>query len=124
MAFTIRIFGYRGMIQATVLHPHQDSKDSVYLLNQPYEFGNNTPSNGLTPTYLSSTTSFAGTPNPDLSGLLRVEIPDGQAVRYEVTPGGIQPYRVPTAFSPIMFGIQHIQWGPGWVIGFVDAAGT
>jgi hypothetical protein len=117
MAFTVRIFGYRGMFQTPILIPAQDSKDSVFLLSQPYEFAASAPSNGLVAVTLGPTVV-----TPDLSKILRVEVPDGQTIRYEVSPPG--QARVASATSPALSGYQHIMWGAGFALSFIDATGT
>ena len=104
-------------MQTPIQIPRQDSKDSVFVLYQPYEGATSAISNGLTAVTLGP---FAN-PN-DQSSILRVEVPDGQAIRYEANP----PSRsaVASGGSPILTGIQHIMWGPGWTLSFIDAAGT
>lgn len=116
MAFNVRAFGYRGIIQGIIQIPVQDSKDSLFMLYQPYEFAALGASNGLTPVNLTS-----GLPlSSDHSALLRVEIPDGNAIRYEVNP----PNRsvAASANSPYLAGIMQLAWGPGWSFSFIDAS--
>lgn len=118
MAFNVRLYGYRGIVQGLIQIPQQDSKDSLFMLMQPYEFAVLGVSNGLTPVSLSS----GLLPQVDLSRILRVEIPDGSAIRYEANP----PSRAvaATANSPILTGIMQLMWGPGWTFSFIDASGT
>jgi hypothetical protein len=83
---------------------------------QPYEFAASAVSNGLTPVFL-------GNNNPaDLSRVLRVEVPDGAQIRYEINNGGRSVSA--SAASPILSGVQHLQWGAGWNFSFIDATGT
>jgi hypothetical protein len=117
MSFNVRITGYRGIVQSPVLIPGQDSKDSVYLMNQPYEFSQVAVSNGATPVPMGP----SGLPtSTDYSKVLRVEVPAGSAIRYEANP----PNRSVAAsnISPNLIGVQNIMWGPGWTLSFVDAA--
>lgn len=116
MSFNVRIFGYRGIVQGLIQIPQQDSKDSLFMLYQPYEFAALAASNGATPVSMSSGLLA----QVDRSLILRVEIPDGQAIRYEINPQG----RTASAGnnSPILSGIMQLQWGPGWSFSFVDAA--
>lgn len=116
MAFNVRIFGYRGIVQGRIQIPQQDSKDSLFMLMQPYEFAALAVSNGLTPVSMSS----GILPQVDQSKLLRVEVPDGSIIRYEANP---PPRAVAaTANSPQLSGIQQLMWGPGWTFSFIDAA--
>lgn len=117
MSFNVRIFGYRGIVQGQVLIPQQDSKDSLYMLWQPYEFAQLAASNGATPVTMSAGVALG---QQDLSTILRVEIPDGNAIRYEINP---PPRNVAaSANSPSLTGITQIKWGPGWTLSFIDAA--
>lgn len=117
MTFNVRITGYRGIVQTKVQIPLQDSKDSVYLLYQPYEFSVVATSAGATPVTLGpSGLAFSA----DYSIVARVEVPPGSMIRYEVNP----PSRSVLAgnTSPSLTGVQNIMWGPGWTLSFVDAA--
>jgi hypothetical protein len=117
MAFTVRIYGHRGMVQTKILIPQQDSRDSVFLLQQPYEFRAFGVSNGLTPVLLGPSATI-----PDVSTVLRVEVPDSQVIRYEINT----PTRSVSADanSPTLSGVMQIMWNPGWTFSFIDATGT
>lgn len=54
--------------------------------------------------------------------LLRVEVPDGQTIRYEVNPSGTATQA--TSNSPTLEGNREIMFGPNWVFSFIDASGT
>src|SRR5882672_7901493 len=119
MAFNVRLFGYRGIVQGLIQIPRQDSKDSLFMLYQPYEFAVLGASNGTTPVSLQSPLLA----QVDQSRIARVEIPDGNAIRYEVNPpqrtGGLV---AASTNSPILTGIMQLAWGPGWQLSFIDAA--
>ena len=117
MTFNVRITGYRGIVQSKVQIPQQDSKDSVFLLYQPYEFSLVASSNGSTPVTIGPSGLVLAA---DYSSILRVEVPGGQGIRYEVNP----PNRNVAAgnASPSLVGVQSISWGPGWTLSFVDIA--
>lgn len=117
MAFVVRAFGYRGVVQGKILIPQQDSKDSLFMLHNPYEFRANVTTNGTSPVQLGPSATL-----PDLATILRVEVPDGSAIRYEVnTPTRVQ---AADANSPSLIGFMQLEWGPGWYLSVIDAAGT
>lgn len=113
MSFNVRITGYRGVQQLSTVLPKQYSADSVYVLVEPYEFSQKLTSNGATPV---SSTADPGT----ATTLLRVEVADGQAIRYEIGPSG--SVRTPGDTSPKQSGIDQHYFQPGWIFKFVDAA--
>lgn len=118
MAFNVRITGYRGIVQSPVLIPGQDSKDSVYLLYQPYEFTLVATSAGATPVTIGPSGLAVSV---DFTRVLRVEVPQGNFIRYEVNGAGGRNVAAGNA-SPSLTGIQNIMWGPGWTLSFVDGA--
>jgi hypothetical protein len=117
MAFNVRIFGYRGLVQGIIQIPQQDSKDSLFMLYQPYEFAALAQSNGATPVNIQSPINPS---QSDLSKILRVEIPDGQGIRYEINPPGRTT--AASTNSPSLTGILQIAWGAGWSMSFIDLA--
>jgi hypothetical protein len=116
MSFNVRCFGYRGIVQGLIQIPQQDSKDSLFMLYQPYEWAQVAASNGATPVSVTSGVLA----QVDRSLIIRVEIPDGSAIRYEINPQGRSISAGNT--SPMLTGIMQLQWGPGWSFSFVDAA--
>lgn len=114
MAYNLRIFGFRGIQQLPLVLPRQYSADSVFQLVYPYEFSQLLVINGATPVSSSPTAA------PDATQLLRIEVPDGQSIRYEVN----SPGRTTAAGtqSPIMSGINQLYFRQGWVLSAVDAA--
>lgn len=114
MAFNVRIFGYRGTTQLPVALEKAFHADSVQVLSEPYEFGQKLVSNGATPV-----SSAADTDHQQVK-LLRVEVPEGQAIRYELGPSST--VRTPGDTSPRLVGTDNFEFAPGWVFSFVDAA--
>jgi hypothetical protein len=115
MAFNVRIYGYRGIVQGIIQIPQQDSKDSLFMLMQPYEFAALGVSNGGTPVTMQSPLLAQS----DFSKILRVELPDGALIRYEINPTGRSVAAGNN--SPILAGITQLMWGPGWIFSFIDA---
>lgn len=122
MSFNVRLFGHSGLTRMEVRNPHQFSSDSVFQLTQPYLWASGPlPSNALTPVSYTNTSTPAGQ-TLDGTQVLRIEVPDGQAIRYEVNP----PNRNVAAStnSPILTGSNQIAFGSGWTFSFIDASGT
>ncbi len=114
MAFQVRAFGHRGITQMPNVLPKQFSSDSVFMLSQPYEVGWNLTSNGATVVSTTSDTTH------DQVKILRVEVDDGNTIRYELGPSG--SVRTPGAASPSLSGKDQFEFSPGWIFSFVDAA--
>lgn len=115
MAFNIRVFGYRGLRQIPHINNTQFTSDTVYALEEPYLWSQVMSVNGdvLTP-------AFAPVAN-DKAQVIRVEVPPGAAVRFEVnTPGRAV---VAGDLSPRLAGTDVFPWGVGFGLSFVDAAG-
>ena len=117
MAFNVRIFGYRGMTQLPVTLPKQFASDAVYQLTQPYEWRETVSATG-------AAASTAAQAAPDQTRIVRIEVPDGETIRYEINPpnrsGGAV---VAGANSPSLSGINHFEFAQGWTISIIDAAG-
>jgi hypothetical protein len=114
LAFNVRIFGYRGITEVSRVLPKQFASDSVQMLCEPYEYSDVAASNGAT------AVAFATDTTHDKVTMLRVEVPDGSAIRYEVKPPGST--RTAGNTSPKLSGIDHFPFGAGWTFQFVDAA--
>jgi hypothetical protein len=116
MPFNTRIFAHRGMAPMLKVRQVQFSSDSVYQLIQPYEWSQ-VISVSSTPV---SSSSVADVNSGAAVTLLRVEVPDGQAVRYEINPPG----RTTAAgnASPILTGFNQFEFRSGYTISLVDAA--
>ena len=117
MAFNVRVFGHVGLAQIPIYRPRQFSSDSVFQISQPYEFAE-----------LISVSAVAASSAPvaDVNSgrpvtLLWIEIPNGQAIRYEVNPPGRAA--VAGEASPRMEGRDYIEFRSGWTISMIDAAG-
>ena len=113
MAFNTRCFGFRGIDQLPIMLPKQYNSDSVFQLVYPYEWAQ---------TLVVSTSAVSSAPiaTPDRTTLLYVEVPDGQAIRFEINPPG----RSVAAFagSPRMSGVQQYYFRQGYTISVIDAA--
>jgi hypothetical protein len=114
MSFNVRIFAYGGIVAALQPQVVQQSADSVFLLRDPYIVGYKEASNGAT--------EVAFPALPAGTKLLRVEVDDGNAIRYEVRMGANQ--RVASTNSPTLSGREIIYASDGAVFAFVDAAAT
>lgn len=112
-AFNVRAFGYRGLRQFPRVNPFQVSSDSVYGLEEPYEWAQLLAVNGPTPPPFI-------TQSPDVSTILRVEVPAAQKIRYEINPPGRGV--VVSAVSPGLTGFDNFPWGLGWSLSIADAA--
>lgn len=116
----VRIFGYRGIVQVHQRLIKQFSSDSVFTLDEPYLWSQLIAVPDTTGVAASSIVQ----PAPDLSTLLRIEIPDGKQVRFEINPQGpLNPNaRSAGNLSPRMSGYDQFPWAPGYTISLCDAA--
>lgn len=114
MPFNVRIFGYRGTTEVPVALPKSFRSDSVQVLSEPYEFAQKLPSAGSAPVPSAPDTVHTAVK------VLRVEVPDGNSIRYEIGPS--TTVRTPGDTSPILSGLDTFEFAPGWVFTFVDAA--
>lgn len=114
MAFNVRVYGHRGIIQMSLVLPKQFSSDSIFQLVEPYEWGQVISVSAVA---ASSSAQAA----PDATQLLRIEVPDGQTVRYEINPPGRAV--VASTNSPRISGFNQFYFKQGWTISIIDAAG-
>lgn len=117
MAYNVRCFTYRGMRQIPSLLDKQFTSDSVFVLDEPY-----------IASQVISVSAVAASSSPvsnDGSTILRIEVPDGQQVRYEINPNGpsASNARVASTNSPRLSGYDNFAWGSGFSISLIDAAG-
>lgn len=113
MAFNVRVFGYRGMRQLPNMDNKQFTGDTVYSLEEPYEWSQVLNVNGIV------MTPFIGAGGSvDLARILRIEIPGNAGVRYEINPPGRNV--LAGNASPSMNGIEIFPWAPGYSISLVD----
>lgn len=116
MAFNVRVFGYRGMRQLPSMDNKQFTGDTVYALEEPYEWSQVINVNG------SSMDPFIGPgASADLARVLRMEVSSGNAVRYEINPPG-RSVNAGNA-SPRLTEVDVFPWSTGYTISLVDAAG-
>ena len=120
MSFSVRLYGHQGIVPMLVVNTGgQDHKDSVYQLSQPYVW-TQTLTASATPVTLTLPITFLPPFNADVSNVLRIEVPDGQAIRYEISTPNVS--RTAGSASPKMSGSDQFQWGTGWSISIVDAS--
>jgi hypothetical protein len=115
MAFNVRIFAYPGVVAALQPQVVQQSADSVFMLRDPYISGQKLASNGATP--------VASTPLPSGTRMLRVEVDDGNTIRYEMKMGAAVN-RSASTNSPRLSGRDVLFASEGAVFEFVDASAT
>lgn len=117
--FNARIFTYQGIIQVHQRLVKQYSSDSVFLLDEPY-----LASQLLVVPAGGGAVSSAVFATPDKSTVLRIEIPDGQQVRYEINPNGptASNARVAGNTSPRLSGFDQFAWGSGYSLSLCDAS--
>ena len=111
MTTAVKLFTHRGLVSTPITVTNRDSKDSVYMLEQPY-----LAAEALTAT-VSALSSAAATA-PATTSILRVEVEDGKTIRYEINP----PSRavVATANSPALSGRDQFHFGIGWTISIIE----
>lgn len=113
MTFSVRVFAHEGLAQMRLILPVQHTEDTVFQLTQPYTWQQTIS--------VSSVAASSAPDNTPRVTILRIEVPDGQSIRYEINPSG----RNVTAFSgsPILSGHDQFVWSAGWTISMIDAAG-
>lgn len=118
MSFAVRIFAYPGIVAAIQPQIVQQSADSVFMLRDPYISGQKLTSNGAMP--------VPSNPLPTGTKLLRVEVDDGNTIRYEMQMGANSGtnLRQPSTNSPTLSGREIVFASDGAVFSFVDAAAT
>lgn len=122
MSFLVRVFGYSGLARIPIVQDGRgDSKDSVFVFSQPYLWAQTLTSNG-TSSVSSTVAPIPANHTLDPTTFVRVEVPDGQTIRYEMAATGTAT--AATANSPVFTGRDQLQFGPGWIFSFIDATGT
>ena len=116
MTATVIMTVWEGMIPAAVAsYGGQKTENAVWLLKQPY-----LAKQALTVDDSVAVSSSALLSESQNVKILRIEVQTGKRVRYEVTPPGHEP-RTATNSSPIIYGEETIQFGPGWLISLIEA---
>lgn len=113
MAFNCRVFGYRGIQQMPNVLPKQFSSDSVFQVIEPYEWG-------AVVVVSEVAASSPAQAIPDATQMIRIEVPDGQTIRYEINPPGAA--RVAGVASPSLSGKDYFYFRQGWTVSLIDAA--
>lgn len=120
MSFKVRIYGYQPL-RRLATEGITAGTDSVLVLRQPYLWKQSLTSNGTT-SVVSTAAPVPAAHSTDPTIMLRVEVPDGQSIRYEVSTNGQTP--VATTDSPLLTGRDDIEFGANWLFAFIDASGT
>lgn len=116
--YTVRIFGHRGVTRIPTDRGVEGGTDSVQVLQQPYVWAQ-----ALTVTVSGGAVSStaAGVPaglTIDPTTMLRIEVPDGFIIGYEVNEG--QRLVTATSASPRTSVAENIQFGPGYTLSVID----
>lgn len=112
MTAAVKIFTHRGVVAAPVLTRSQDTKDTVFVLEQPYLAAEALTAGGAA---VSSSAATA----PAKTGLVRIEVEDGHTVRIEFNPPGRTA--VATANSPAFSGKDVAMFGQSWTMSVIEA---
>lgn len=112
MTTAVKIFAHRGLVSAVTLTKSQDTKDSVFMLEQPYLAREALTAGGAA---VSSSAASA----PAQTNLLSIEVEDSKTIRYEANP----PNRstAADANSPSLSGKNQIMFGQGWTLSVIEA---
>lgn len=116
MTAVVILTTWEGMIPASVAsYGGQKTENAVWLLKQRYiaKEAITVDENGA----LSSGAPLSENQNVKI---LRVEVQNGKRVRYEMNPPGLDT-RTATNSSPILYGEEPLQFGPGWTISIIEA---
>lgn len=125
MAFSVRVFAYRGIAQIQQRMVKQYNADSVFVLDEPYIWSQIIAVADDGSGTASSSAPFAPSPGfPDQTTVLRVEVPDAKQVRFEINPNGANAVttRIAGTLSPRISGFNNFNWGEGYTISVCDAA--
>lgn len=118
MAFNVRVFGHTGLAQIPIFRSRQFSSDSVFQVTQPPEWGQVVSVSGVA---ASSTPVADASPGRPVT-VAMIEVPDGQAVRYQVNTSATN-VAASTTSPKLTGGINYVEFRSGYTISFIDAAG-
>jgi len=110
--YNVRVLGFRGVQQIPLINSRQFSSDSVMQLVYPYEF-----SQVLVVAGNGGPVSSAADPGKSTT-ILRIEVPDGQTIRYEINPPGRAI--AAGANSPSLSGKDQFAFNVGWTVSIAD----
>jgi hypothetical protein len=121
MAFNCRIYGHQGIVPLKVVEGESQAHlDSVYQLKQPYVWAQTISVSAVAASSTVVTLPVSGFAN-DPTSVLRIEVPDGSTVRYEINPPGRAV--VAASASPSLSGKDQVQFGAAYTISLIDATG-
>src|SRR5262245_31619777 len=104
MTTAVKLFTHRGLVSTPITVTNRDSKDSVYMLEQPY-----LAAEALSVAGAATASSPASAPAN--TSILRVEVEDGKTIRYEINPPARQVAAGPN--SPSLSGKDQFHFGIG-----------
>lgn len=119
--YNVRIFGHKGVTRLRIDDGQQGGTDSALVLQQPYVWGaalTLTVGGGALSSSVAHPTGYTNDPTT----LLRIEIPNGQEIGYEVNEANRTV--TATSASPRMSVSGNIQFGPGWTLSIIDMTGV
>ncbi len=111
MPFQVGLYCYRGVIPLPVSQTTRNYTDSVYVLEQPYLANLTAQSNGAT--------AVSTEMSPNGTSVLRVEVADGSAIRYEIWPNGTGT--APSSTSPLLTGREQVHFPANSKFAFIEA---
>ncbi len=112
MTTAVKIFAHQGLVAAATLTTSQDTKDSVFMLAQPYLAREALTAGGVA---VSSSAATA----PNRTNLLSIEVADGGTIRYEANPPGRSV--AADSSSPSLSGKNQIMFGKDWTLSVIEA---
>lgn len=118
MSIAVNVFCHGELAVAPVgASSNRYSTDSLFLA-PPY----------LAKEQLTVTTGAAVSSSPNTAptgcAILRVEVPTGKLVAYELNRKNEDPPRVADATSPTIEGRATLMFGPGWTVSLLDVTPT
>lgn len=108
MPLNVRIFGYRGMVQAQVIDTRFHTADTVFFLEEPYLWSQKLtlPDDG---------TPVSSAMVSDLNtAIVKIEVDDGRQAFIEIRP--LSGTNSLGDRSPLVSGENIYEWGPGYTI--------
>jgi hypothetical protein len=114
--FNVRVIAFRGIRQLPKVLPQEFSSDSVYQLEHPPEWSQ---------TIIAGAAAVSTAPDTvhDRVRIIRIEVPDGEAIRYEINPpnraGGVV---AANSNSQRFYGSDEFPFYPGWSLSVIDAS--
>lgn len=119
--YNVRIFGHPGLTRIPTDRGTEGGTDSVQVLQQPYLWAQSLTVTDGGAAVSSTAAAVPAGHSQDPTMMLRVEVPDGKIIGYEVNPANRST--VATANSPRASVAENIQFGAGWTLSVIDMTG-